>query len=280
MIGVFDSGFGGLTILKEFLRKLPEYDYIYLGDNARAPYGNKSEEVIYNYTCEAVDFLFKQGCELVIIACNTASAKALRRIQQEYLPDLPSPLLSKEGNNKRVLGVIIPVVEEAADIKNIKRAGLIGTRATVESGTYEAELKKLNPDIEIHKQACPLLVPLVEEGWIKRPETKKILKKYLRPLKDKNVDALILGCTHYPVLIKEIGQIMGKRVHVFNSPVIVAEKLANYLKRHPEIDKKLEKNPPAGGKRIFYTTDNEERFKETGKKFLGQNIDDINRVEL
>ena len=254
MIGVFDSGFGGLTILRGYLDKLPEYDYMYLGDNARMPYGNKSQDVIYGYTKEAVDFLFKKGCEIIIVACNTASAKALRKIQEDYLP--------KNYPEKRVLGVIIPVVEDTVKIKNIKCVGLISTRATIESGTYEVELKKLAPDIKIYKQACPLLVPLVEEGWVKRPETKKILKKYLRPLKDKNIDALILGCTHYPVLIKDIKQIMGKRVRVLDSPKIVAEKLVDYLKRHSEIEKRLKKNKSI----TFYTTDDEKRLKEVGER--------------
>lgn len=268
MIGVFDSGLGGLTILKELQRVLPEYDYMYLGDSARAPYGNKSQDVIYGYTKDAVDFLFKRGCELIIVACNTASAKALRKIQQEHLP--------KNYPEKRVLGVIIPVIEGVAEIKGINRVGLIGTRATVESGTYEAELEKLNLNIEIYKQVCPLLVPLIEEGWIKRPETKKILKKYLRPLKDKKIDALILGCTHYPVLIKDIKQIMDKRVYVLNSPEIVAKKLADYLKKHSEIEKKLSKT----GKNIFFTTDSAERFKEMSKNFLGKNINKVDKIEL
>ena len=174
MIGVFDSGFGGLTILKELLNKLPQYNYIYLGDNARAPYGSKSQDVIYNYTKEAVDFLFSQGCELIIIACNTASAKALRKIQQEYLPN--------KYPDKKVLGVVIPAVEIAAETINHKnkKVGVIGTRSTIESKVYEKELNKLAKDIEIFSQSCPLLVPLVEEGMLKRVETKMILKKYWR----------------------------------------------------------------------------------------------------
>jgi glutamate racemase len=243
-----------------------------LGDSARAPYGNKSQEIIYGYTKEAVDFLFKRGCELIIIACNTASAKALRKIQQEYLP--------KSYPDKRVLGVIIPVAEVVADLNNVNRVGVIGTRATVESGTYEVELKRLNSNIEIYHQACPLLVPLVEEGWTGRPETKKILKRYLRPLKNKKIDALILGCTHYPILIKEIERIMGKRVKVLNSPEIVALKLVDYLKRHPEIEEKLGKNPSANGKRLYFTTDDTKRFKEMGKKFLGQEIRGAEKIEL
>lgn len=268
MIGIFDSGFGGLTILKEFLAKLSEYDYMYLGDNARAPYGNKSQDLIYEYTRKAVDFLFSQGCELVILACNTASAEALRRLQKEYLP--------KEYPDRRVLGIIVPKAEVLVSMANLKRVGIIGTRATIESGTYEAEIQKLNPKIKIFKQACPLLVPLVEEGWADRPETKKILRKYLRPLKDKKIDALILGCTHYQILIKEIKRIMGKRVFVLNSPEIVAEKLIDYLKRHGEIEKKLGKNK----KREFFITDDPKRFKEMGERFLGNEIKKIEKVEL
>lgn len=277
MIGVFDSGLGGLTILKEFLRELPEYGYIYFGDNGRGSYGNSSQKVIYKYTLECIDFLFKEGCELIIIACNTVSADALKRLQEEYLPGLSqSPLGGEKLNTRRILGVIVPAAEEAAKIRNIKNLGLIGTRATVESGTYEKELRKINPELAIFRQSCPLLAPLVEEGWAGRPETKKILKRYLRPLKDKKVDCLILGCTHYHFLEKEIKGIMGKRVWVLDSPKIVAKKLKDYLKRHPEIDKKLEKNK----KRIFYTTGDKNRFKEIGKKFLGREMEDVKKIEL
>ncbi len=268
MIGVFDSGFGGLTVLKEFLNQLPQYNYVYLGDNARAPYGNKGEEAIYNYTREAANFLFKEGCELIIIACNTASAKALRKIQQEFL--------QANYPDKRVLGVIIPVVETASELNDVKHIGLIGTRATIESKTYEKELNSVRKNIMIYSQACPLLVPLIEEGWAKKADTKKILKKYLRPLKEKKIDVLILGCTHYPVLAKEIKQIMGKRVKILDAPRIVAEKLADYLKRHQEIERRLSKH----GKRLFYTTDSVGRFKELGKRFLGEEIGGVKRVEL
>ncbi len=268
MIGVFDSGFGGLTVLKEFLRVLPDYDYIYLGDNARAPYGNKSDEAIYEYTKQAVDFLFKQGCELIIIACHTASSKALRRIQQEYLltayPD------------KRVLGVVVPIVEEAIKLSRYHKLGIIGTKATINSGVYKKELEKLRNDLEIYDQACPLLVPLVEEGWIGKPETNKILKKYLLPLKIKKIDTLILGCTHYPLMMKDIERIIGKNVKVINTAVAVAEKLKDYLKRHEEIEKKLEKN----GKIIFYTTDEVNKFKELGKKLLVRELKDVKKVIL
>ena len=296
MIGIFDSGFGGLTILKEFLyegenynegevckprlhcNSLQQYDYLYLGDNARAPYGNKSQDVIYNYACEAVDFLFKQGCELIIIACNTVSAKALRKIQQEWLP--------KYEPDKRVLGVVIPVVEQAVenegDIPECRLhfqhgcIGVIGTRATVESGVYEQELKKLKSGTEVYQQACPLLVPLIEEGWIKKQETKMILKKYLRPLKQKKIDTLILGCTHYSFLIKDIQRIMGKNCRVLDSSKIVAEKLKDYLSRHPKIENKISKNK----QRLFYTTDDPTRFKRFGEKFLSGEIKKVERVEL
>jgi len=272
MIGIFDSGLGGLTILKGITSKLPEYDYLYLGDSARAPYGNKSQELIYTYTVEAVDFLFKKGCELVIIACNTASAKALRKLQQEWLP--------KKYPEKRVLGVVIPVVEKAAEYvaEHLKKnkIGIIGTRVTVESGVYEQELKKTGVKAAIYAQACPLLVPLVEEGWIKRKETKMILRYYLRKLKKERINVLILGCTHYPVLYKQIKEIMGPQCEVLNSPEYVAEKLADYLNRHPEMAKKLSKS----GKCVFYTTDDVARFKELGSKFLGERIDKVKRIEL
>ncbi|MFH1233769.1 MAG: glutamate racemase [Patescibacteria group bacterium] len=268
MIGVFDSGFGGLTVLKEFLRVLPDYDYIYLGDNARAPYGNKSDEVIYEYTRQAVDFLFKAGCELVIIACHTASSKALRKIQQEYLP--------KSYPIRRVLGVVVPVVEEAIKLSRYHRLGIIGTTATIGSGVYKKELEKLRSNLKIFQQSCPLLVPLVEEGMVERPETRMILKKYLRPLKVKEIDTLILGCTHYPLLLKDIARMMGKNVKVVNPAKVAAEKLVEYLKRHDEMEKKLGKN----GRLVFYTTDNARKFKELGQRFLGRAIGEVKKAEL
>src|SRR3989344_3842504 len=174
MIGIFDSGIGGLTITKEVLRQLPKYQLLYLGDTARTPYGNRSQELIYKFTKQAVDYLFKQGCQLIIIACNTASAEALRKIQQEWLPS--------HYPDRKVLGVIRPVAEEAAKVSRFGRVGVVGTRGTVVSGAYERELKALRPDITVYQQACPLLVPLVEEGWQDRPETMKIISNYLRPL--------------------------------------------------------------------------------------------------
>ena len=268
MIGVFDSGFGGLTILKSFLDELPEYDFTYLGDNGRTPYGNKSLNVIYEYTRQAVEFLFGLGAGLIILACNTASAKALRKIQQEWLPvNYPE---------RRVLGVVIPLAEAAVEASRKGRIGVIGTRATIESRVYEQELDKLRGGLRIFSQACPLLVPLVEENWVGRPETVMILKKYLRPLKTKDIDTLILGCTHYPFLKNYIKKIMGKNCHVLDAPGIVAGKLADYLKRHPEIDKNLSRN----GLREFYTTDGEDRFRDFGRKFLGKSISSVRTTAL
>lgn len=268
MIGIFDSGLGGLTVLKEFLRILPDYDYVYLGDNARAPYGNKSDEAIYGYTKQAVDFLFKNGCELIILACHTASSKALSRIQREYL--------SEFYPEKRVLGMVAPVIETAVKLSRYHKLGVIGTTATINSGVYKKELEKLSRDFKIFQQACPLLVPLVEEGWAGKPETNKILKKYLQPLKMKQIDTLILSCTHYPFLMKDIKRIMGKNVKIINPAEIAAEKLADYLKRHEEINKKLGKN----GKIIFYATDDANKFKESSGKFLGKEVREVKKAVL
>jgi len=233
-IGIFDSGLGGLIILREIVKKLPQYDYIYLGDNARTPYGNRSQEVIYNFTEQAVDFLFKQNCQLIIIACNTASAEALRKIQLEWLPRVM-------GSEYRVLGVIKPVVEKAMQVAK-KKVGVIGTKGTINSQAYIKEIEKFNPQLEVLQQATPLLVPLIEEGWQKSAVTKKVLRIYLQPLKLAKVDTLILGCTHYPILFRQIQGIMGKRTNVLHSGEVVADSLADYLSRHPEIENKLAKN--------------------------------------
>ena len=268
MIGVFDSGFGGLTILKAFLDELPEYDFIYLGDNARTPYGNKSLNVIYEYTRQAVQFLFRKGSRLIILACNTASAKALRKIQQEWLP-LHYP-------DRRVLGVVIPLAEAAVEVSRYGRIGVIGTRATIESKVYEQELLKLETDLNIYSRPCPLLVPLVEENWAGKPETNMILKKYLWPLKSRHIDTLILGCTHYPFLKKDIERIMGRNCHVLDAPGIVTGRLVDYLQRHPEIEEMLSRNRQNG----YYTTDDTERFSDFGEKFLGRRISHVRTVIL
>ncbi|MFA6194891.1 MAG: glutamate racemase [Patescibacteria group bacterium] len=268
IIGVFDSGLGGLTVLKYFLRDLPNYNYIYLGDNARLPYGEKSQETIYEYAREAVDFLFTAGCNLVIIACNTASSQALRRLQHEYLP--------AAYPDRRILGVIRPLAEAVARDDRIKSVGIIGTKATIKSHAYKLELEKLKPDLKIEQQATPLLVPLIEEGWAHKPETKMILKKYLRPLKTKQIDALILGCTHYPFLHKEIDNIMGRRIFVPQPGEIIARSLADYLTRHEELGLNSVANPQYK----FYTTDDTALFQEWGEKFLGRKIKDLEQIKL
>ena len=267
MIGIFDSGIGGLTVVKEILRQLPEYQLLYLGDTARTPYGNRSQDLIYDFSVSAVDYLFKQGCELIIIACNTASAEALRKIQKDWLP--------KNYPNKRVLGVIRPVVEEAAKLSRFGRVGVIGTRGTINSGAYLRELTEQKPGLKIISQAGPLLVPLIEEGWLNRTETKKIIRYYLRPLKDKRIDTLILGCTHYPILYKEFEQACGKSCKVLDSAKITAEKLIDYLKRHPEIESKLAR----GQNHRFLVTDLTPTFQVNAEKWLGRKIK-LEKIDL
>jgi|AntRauTorckE6833_2_1112554.scaffolds.fasta_scaffold00031_6 glutamate racemase len=268
MIGVFDSGLGGLTVLKEFLKYLPEYDYLYLGDNARVPYGNKSQELIYKHSREAVDFLFSQGAEIIIFACNSASSQALRKIQTEYLP--------KKYPGKKVLGVIRPLAEEVAKNEKVKKVGVIGTRATINSHVYKEEIKALNPELEVIEKATPLLVPLIEENWAHKPEARKILKNYLRELKMKQVDALILACTHYPYMFKEIREIMPKRSLVLNPGEVVAFSLKDYISRHKELKLKTSKTP----KRVFFTTDSNSRLKNLGERFLEENIKDIKEINI
>ncbi|MBN2885052.1 glutamate racemase [Patescibacteria group bacterium] len=264
-IGVFDSGLGGLTVLKHFLKELPQYNYYYLGDTARLPYGGHSKEVIYRYAKEAVDFLFDQGCQLIVLACNTASAQALRRLQQDYLPN--------KYPDRRILGVIISLAEKASTHKKV---GVIGTRATISSNVYEQEIKKLNSKSKIYQNSAPLLVPLIEEGMAGKDVTNKILKKYLSPLKKENVDTLILGCTHYPFLLNDVRRIMGKNCDVSDPGLIVAYSLNAYLDRHPEFkcsDKKL-------GERHFFLTDRPENFILLGEKFLGEKINNWQIVSL
>jgi glutamate racemase len=270
MIGIFDSGLGGLITLREIVKTLPEYQYIYLGDSARMPYGNRSQELIYKFTLEAVDFLFKKGCQLIIIACNPASAEALRKIQQEYLP--------KYYPDRRVLGVIRPIAEKAAAESRVK-VGVIGTKGTINSGVYKKELNKLNSSLEILELATPLLVPMIEEGNIPPDVVKKILRKYLRPLKLAKIDTLILGCTHYPIWQKEIQGIVGRKIKVLNSPRIIAESLADYLVRHPEIGSKLnEKSADSPGIELF-VTDISPHYEDLKNKWFGDKLK-FNKVEL
>ncbi|MFA6410594.1 MAG: glutamate racemase [Candidatus Buchananbacteria bacterium] len=267
MIGIFDSGLGGLTVTKEVLRQLPEYQILYLGDTAKTPYGNRSQQVIYKFTQQAVDYLFKQGCQLVIIACNTASAKALQKIQQEWLP--------KNYPDRKVLGVIRPVVEVAVKTSLTGRIGVVGTRATIDSNAYVRELQALNSQVKVFQQACPLLVPLVEEGFTKRPETAKIVRYYLRPLKTKQIDTLILGCTHYPILSKQFKNASGAKIKVLDSAKITVEKLKDYLARHPEIETKLAKNK----NHRFLVTDLTPIFQANAEAWLAQKIK-LEKIEL
>lgn len=256
-IGVFDSGIGGLTVLKKVFQKLPQYNYVYLADTARAPYGNRSKETIYNFTKQAVDFLFSKNCELIILACNTASSDALRQIQQEYLP--------RQYSGKKVLGVLIPGAQEAVALTRNNTIGVIATSATVQSNAFERELHKLNAEIRVVQKACPILVPLVESNEYKLPFTKTILKQYLTPLLKNNIDTLILGCTHYEILVPTIRCIVGKNMAIVAEGAVVANKLSAYLNNHPEIEIKLAKNR----KRLFYTTDVTPQFETMGRLFLG-----------
>ncbi len=269
MIGIFDSGYGGLTVLKPIIELLPEYDYVYLGDNARVPYGNNSPENIKLFSTQAVDFLFKQNVELIIFACNTASSTALSEIQKKYLN-------KKETQAKKILGVLIPVVEKAISISKNNRIGVVGTKATINSKVYEKELKKLNENFSIYTKECPLLVPFIEENWHNKPEAISVLKKYLRPLKNYNIDTLILGCTHYPLMLKHFKRVMRGKINILNSGEITAESLKDYLKRHPEVEKKLSKNH----KRMFFTTGDSKTFKSFTEKHFGMKIPTPQKIEL
>ena len=240
-IGVFDSGLGGLIITQSLVQFLPQYDYIYLGDTARVPYGNRSQEVIYDFTLSAVKRLFELDCQLIILACNTASADALRRIQQEYLPQFYP--------DRRVLGVIIPAAEVAAAQTKNGRIGVIATLGTITSGAYDRELRKLLPDVQIFSQPTPLLVPLVENDAAKYAPV--ILKDYLAPLVQSDIDTLVLGCTHYPMLKEQIKAIVGADVNLVSQDEIIPDKLRDYLSRHPEIAQKL----GSGNTAQFLTTD-------------------------
>jgi len=261
MIGVFDSGFGGLVVLREFLEVLPQYDYLYLGDNARIPYGTRSDRVVNRFTEQAVDYLFRQGCQLIILACHTASAKALRTIQQIYLP--------VHYPERRVLGVLIPTVEEASMGSPQKRIGVIGTEGTVTSRSFELELHKLDPEVQVFQQACPLLVPLIEEGEQNWEGTAMILRRYLAPLQNAAIDTLILGCTHYSILKDNIGAVMGDGIRLICSGQVTAAKLVDYLRRHPEIESRLSR----GGTRRYLTTDLTPRFQHLASLFMGHPLD-------
>jgi glutamate racemase len=263
-IGVFDSGYGGLTVLKELLAVLPENDFLYLGDNARTPYGSRSFDVVYQYTLEAVKYLFAQGCPLVIIACNTASAKALRNIQMLDLPTM--------APNNRVLGVIRPSVEKVAEITRNGHVGVLGTYGTVISGSYPIELEKWSGGKvkSTVQEACPMWVPLVENNEIETEGADFFVRKNIQNIleKDKNLDTLILGCTHYPLLSKIIRKYVPKEIEILKQGHIVAEKLVTYLGRHPEMEQRLSKS----GALEFQTTESAETFESRAALFMEREI--------
>ncbi len=262
-IGVFDSGYGGLTILKEIKKLMPEYDYLYLGDNARTPYGTRSFEVVYGFTLQAVRKLFDMGCPLVILACNTASAKALRSIQQKDLPYL--------DNTRRVLGVIRPTVECIGNMTKTRHIGILATSGTIKSESYPMEIKKLYPDISVTGMACPMWVPLVENNESDSEGADYFVKKYIGNLldKDSEIDTIILGCTHYPLLINNIRRFTPNHIKLITQGEYVAESLKNYLYRHPEIEERCIKK----GSCNFITTESVEKFKESASIFLQEDIE-------
>ena len=268
-IGVFDSGYGGLTILSKIREILPEYDYIYLGDNARAPYGTRSFEVVYAFTLQAVTRLFEMGCHLVILACNTASAKALRSIQINDLPHLDSA--------RRLLGVIRPTVECIGNITRSRHVGVLATSGTIKSESYPLEIRKLFPDIKVSGEACPLWVSLVENNEAQGDGTDYFIRKYINEhlAKDREIDTAILGCTHYPILLPKIQQYMPAGITIVSQGQLVADSLKDYLHRHPEIDIKCTR----GGKCTYYTTEAEEKFIESASIFLNEAIT-VRRIEL
>lgn len=268
-IGIFDSGYGGLTILSKIREVLPQYDYIYLGDNARTPYGTRSFEVVYEFTLQAVTKLFEMGCQLVILACNTASAKALRSIQMQDLPNLDP--------TRRVLGVIRPTVECIGNITRSRHVGVLATVGTIKSESYPLEIHKLFHDIKVSGEACPLWVPLVENNEAQGEGTDYFVRKYINALlaKDNLIDTVILGCTHFPLLLPKIKQYMPEGITTVTQGELVADSLKDYLARHPEMDKKCTK----GGRCVYRTTESEEKFIESASAFLNEAIR-VERIEL
>lgn len=262
-IGVFDSGYGGLTVLSSIRKVLPQYDFIYLGDNARAPYGARSFELIYQFTLQAVKWFFEQGCQLVIIACNTASAKALRSIQQRDLP-LIDP-------NRRVLGVIRPTVESVGAITSSNHIGILGTEGTIQSNSYNLEIEKIHPHISIVGEACPMWVPLVENKEYDKPGADYFVKQHINHLlsKDRLIDTIILGCTHYPLLIDKIKTFLPTSVTIMPQGVYVAESLADYLQRHPDMAERCSTN----GTCRYFTTENHVRFEQLASIFMNESVE-------
>ncbi len=261
MIGIFDSGIGGLTTARAIMNVLPDYDIVYFGDTARTPYGSKSRETVINYAMEDTEFLLQKGAQIIVAACNTASSVATETLQKHF--GLP------------IFEVISPAVSKALECSSRQRIGIIATRATTQSGIYEKKIKDLNREACVYSAATPLLVPLVEEGWLNKPETRMIVKKYLHPLKTRQIDTLILGCTHYPLLESIIQQKIGKRVKVINSSTVVAENLKQYLQHHPEVDERLGKN----GHAQYFVSDITAQFEKTARSIIKRRIT-LHHVEI
>ncbi len=261
-IGIFDSGFGGLTILREIEQIIPDYDFLYLGDNARTPYGNRSFETVYAYTLDAVRWLFNQGCHLIILACNTSSAKALRSIQQRDLPHM--------APNRRVLGVIRPVTEYVGEVTRSRHVGILATTGTVASRSYVIEIHKYFPEITVVQEACPMWVPLVENNEFESDGADFFVKQHIDRIlaADRLIDTLILGCTHYPLLLHKIRRFLSPAIAVVSQGSIVANSLADYLRRHPEIADQCSRQ----AKRDFFTTEKAEVFNQSATLFYGREI--------
>ena len=269
-IGVFDSGYGGLTILSAIRKLLPEYDYVYLGDNARSPYGTRSFDVINDFTLQAVRYLFSEGCPLVILACNTASAKALREIQQKYLP-------TSEDPSRRVLGVIRPTAEVVGNVTETKHIGIMATPGTISAQSYEVELAKLFPDVYVHGQACPMWVPLVEYGESNGEGADFFVQKYLNELleQDQQIDSIVLACTHYPLLRPKIEQYLPEGITLLSQGELVATSLKDYLHRHPEMNDRLTQ----GGSIRYLTTECPDKFGDLASIFVDEEVN-ATRVKI
>jgi len=261
MLGIFDSGIGGLTVVKKVFEILPDYQILYFGDTARTPYGGRGEKIIKQYAAEGINFLINQGARIIIIACNTVSAVAFDDLKKKF--SLP------------IFEVVKPVIEKAIKTTQNKKIGVVGTRATINSGVYEKLIKEIEPTIQIFSQACPLLVPLVEEGWFKKIETKMIVKKYLQPLRLQQIDTLILACTHYPFLQKIIQTKIGRQVKLVDPGEEVVLGVKNFLKQNPEIEKFLTK----GDEHKFFVSDLTQRISQIAEGWLGRKIE-IEEVEI
>lgn len=262
-IGIFDSGYGGLTVFRSIADKLPQYDYLYLGDNARAPYGNRSFETVYEYTLQCVEWFFEQGCPLVILACNTASAKALRNIQQIDLPKL--------GPEKRVLGVIRPTAEVVGQYTHTNKVGVLGTKGTVTSNSYLKEIGNFYPEVEVFQQACPLWVPFIENGDYLGDGIDFYIRRDLEQLfaQSNDIDTVLLACTHYPLLEEKIRKFLpDPNIKLLGQGGLVADSIASYLHRHPEMELRISK----GGSKTFYTTDAVSDFEENATRFFGEAV--------